>query len=77
MFVPGPKRQYTRMRPRFMKVNPPNFPRNIDNLCRCRYTSSIYDRERKAMSDEESDSTGDQNPNRMTGCFLKHIICLC
>jgi hypothetical protein len=29
------------------------------------------------MSDEESDSTGDHNPNRMTGCFLKHIICLC
>jgi hypothetical protein len=29
------------------------------------------------MSDEESDSTGDHNPNRMTGYFLKHIICLC
>lgn len=29
------------------------------------------------MSDEESDSTGDHSPNRMTGCFLKHIICLC
>lgn len=29
------------------------------------------------MSDEESDSTGDHNPNRMTGRFLKHIICLC
>ncbi len=29
------------------------------------------------MSDEESDSTGDHNPNRMTGYLLKHIICLC
>lgn len=29
------------------------------------------------MSDEESDSTGDHNSNRMTGYFLKHIICLC
>ncbi len=29
------------------------------------------------MSDEESDSTGDHYHNRMTGYFLKHIICLC
>ena len=29
------------------------------------------------MSDEEGDSTGDHYPNRMTGYFLKHIICLC
>ena len=29
------------------------------------------------MSDEESDSTGDHNPNCMIGYFLKHIICLC
>jgi hypothetical protein len=29
------------------------------------------------MSDAESDSTGDQYHNRMTGFFLKHIICLC
>ena len=49
----------------------------IDNFCMCRYTSSIYDHERKAMSDEESDSTGDHNPNCMTGYLLKHIICLC
>lgn len=41
------------------------------------YTLFIYDRERKAMSDEESDSTGDHNPNCMTGYLLKHIICLC
>ena len=53
------------------------FPRNIDNFRMYRYTQSIYDHERKAMSDEESDSTGDHNPNRMTGSFLKHIICLC
>ena len=52
-------------------------PRNVDNFCMCRYTKSVYNHERKAMSDEESDSTGDHNPNRMTGYFLKHIICLC
>ena len=55
----------------------PEFPRIIDNFRMYRYTLFIYDRERKAMSDEESDSTGDHNPNCMTGYFLKHIICLC
>ncbi len=29
------------------------------------------------MNDEESDSTGDHEHNRMRECFLKHIICLC
>jgi len=53
------------------------FPRIIDNFGMYRYTASRYERERKAMSDEESDSTGDHYPNRMTGYFLKHIICLC
>ena len=52
------------------------FTRIIDNSGKYRYTFSRNMFERILMNDEESDSTGD-HPNRMTGYFLKHIVCLC
>lgn len=63
--------------PFWMLASVRNFPETLTISVCAGILHTIYDHERKAMSDEESDSTGDHYPNLMTGYFLKHIICLC